>query len=79
MSRPCKCGWVKGATTGYPKLTKAERDALEAGGCEIDLNVHGEEVARRLPSPYYNTARFELHRVICRPTAWERLGKEPLP
>ena len=70
-----RCGHVSGATAGYPKLTLAERKALLDAGYEVDQNVHGDEIARKtdLPNRHFNTARFELHRVICRPTRLERI------
>jgi len=74
-SLACKgCGYVRGATTGYPPLTAAEREALLGCGYELDKNVHGDEIARPTKGAGFNTARFELHQVVCcRPTRLERV------
>jgi len=69
----CRCGYVVGATSGYPKLTSKEREALVFMGYEIAENVHGDEIARPSGRSAFNTARFELHKVICRPTRLERI------
>jgi len=42
-------------------------------GYEIAENVHGDEIARPSGRSAFNTARFELHKVICRPTRLERI------
>lgn len=64
-SLACKgCGYVRGATTGYPPLTTVEREALLRCGYELDKNVHGDEIARLPKKSNFNTARFELHQVI---------------
>jgi hypothetical protein len=70
-----KCGYVPGATAGYPKLTPEERQALIFVGYEVDENVHGDEIARKtdIPNRQFNTARYELHGVICRRTRLERV------
>jgi hypothetical protein len=60
-----KCGWVPGATTGYAPLTKEERELLLSHGYTVDKNVLGDEIARPPERSAFNTARFELHRVIC--------------
>jgi len=70
----CKCGYVPGATTGYDPLTPVERQTLLGYGYEIDTNVHGDEIARPLGRRAYNTARFELHQIACRPTRYQILG-----
>lgn len=73
--RACKvCGWVKGATSGYPSLTNEERAQLLSRGYTMDRNAIGEEVARPAARSYYNSARFELHQVLCLYQTWlERL------
>lgn len=67
------CGHVPGATSGYPKLTAEERHALWLAGYEVDENIHGDEIARKPPRREFNTARYELHGVICRRTRLERV------
>lgn len=67
------CGYVRGATTGYLRLSAEERNSLAQHGYEVDINVHGDEIARQGKNGF-NSARYELHRVICeRPTRFERL------
>jgi hypothetical protein len=66
------CGYVVGATCGYAQLTKKERAVLLNAGYELGKNVHGDEIARK-DSGHFNSARFEFHRVQCRPTIFDRL------
>lgn len=64
--KSCKvCGYVPGASTGYPPLTAEERALLEQYGLELDKNVFGDDIARRKGHPYrgFYTARFYLHLV----------------
>jgi len=74
------CGYVHGATAGYPKLTQEEHLALWKAGFELDVNIHGDQIARRTDIPnrhFNNSARFELHGVICRPTRLEKVLRGP--
>ena len=69
-----RCGYVRGTTTGYTSLTEEERGILEQAGYTLTKNVFGEDLARRTEGGYgFNTARFCLHKVLCRSTVWDRL------
>lgn len=73
------CGYVRGATTGYDKLTKQERAFLESMGCVIEMNAIGEEIARLGPRDSYSCARGVLHHVYCeRKNRFERVTDREL-
>ena len=67
-----KCGYVHGCLND--DLTEAEAQALIDRGYTVDKNVFGETIAHphdRRGS--FNSGRYEYHRIMCRPTVWERL------
>lgn len=60
-----KCGYVKGATIGFPPLAQEERTTLSRAGFDLDTNACGEEIARPTGRQTWYTARFCLHKTFC--------------